>query len=101
MFNRQGFESVHLRPEPIPVASNAAQQNAAEFRIRGRAIEAAAEFSEYGPRNGSADDYPLDLPKKSGDGGWTHGLWHLPLLCGDYNTNTRPVTWVVTSDTPL
>jgi hypothetical protein len=55
VLDREWFESVHLRAESISVACDAADQNTAEFRIRGRAIEAGAKFGEHGPRDGNAD----------------------------------------------
>jgi len=62
VLNREGFESVHLSTESIPVAFYAAHQNAAEFRILRRMIEAGAEFGKQGPRDGNADTDPLNLP---------------------------------------
>jgi hypothetical protein len=67
VFNREGFESVHLRAVSISIGGKATQQDAAELRVRRCLIEAGAEPGEHGRGDGHTDTYPINLPKERWD----------------------------------
>jgi hypothetical protein len=50
VFDWKRYESVHARTESLTLAFYAANQDAAEFRVRGRPLQARTEFGEHGLR---------------------------------------------------